>query len=48
MDILGVFRAQGTRMITINVSILVAVTLLAVSLLYRPMRTHRTNTVEAK
>jgi hypothetical protein len=38
MDIVGEFVAQGTLMITINVSILVAVILLAVALLYRPTR----------
>lgn len=38
VDIIGEFVAQGTLMITINVSIVVAVILLVVSLLYRPMR----------
>jgi hypothetical protein len=38
MDFFGEFVAQGTLMITINVSILVAVLLLVFCLLYRPTR----------
>jgi hypothetical protein len=38
MDFFGEFVAQGTLMITINVSILVAVLLLVFCLLYRPAR----------
>ncbi|HEY1391136.1 MAG TPA: hypothetical protein VGF38_21545 [Ktedonobacterales bacterium] len=48
MDIVGEFVAQGTLMITINVSILVAVILVVVSLLYRPTRSRRVNSVTAK
>lgn len=38
MDFFGEFVAQGTLMITINVSILVAVLLLVFCLLYRPTK----------
>ena len=48
MDILGEFVAQGTLLITINVSFLVAVILLVVSLLYRSTRSRRTDSVAAK
>jgi hypothetical protein len=48
MDIVGELLAQGTLMITIDVSILVAVILLVVSLLYRQTRSHYINSVAAK
>ncbi|HEY1389984.1 MAG TPA: hypothetical protein VGF38_15705 [Ktedonobacterales bacterium] len=48
MDIVGEFVAQGTLMITVNVSIVVATVLLAASLFYRQTTRHRLNTVAAK
>jgi hypothetical protein len=47
-DIVGEFVAQGTLIITLNVSFIVAVLLLVVTLLYRQTTSHRLNSVAAK
>ena len=48
MDVVGEFVAQGTLMVTLNVSLVVAAILLAVSLIYRQTTRQRLNADAAR